>query len=911
MERLRSLLVRLGFMGGYERVEMEVDEELRFHLVKRTEANIATGMGPKEARADALRRFGRVETIRREGKRILAGPSPSPLRRTIHDALLRDLSHAIRQFRRNPRFALLVVLILALGIGANTAIFSIADSLLLKTLPVREPDRLALLSDESMWPSWTYRLWREIRNRPGLFAGSFAWDADRLVLDSGGQTDPVEGLFASGEIFRVLGVTPVLGRAFTEADDQRGGGPEGPVALVSYGFWQRRYGGATDVIGRSVMIERVPFTIIGVTPASFFGPEVGRTFDVIVPLGTEALVRRRASLYVLPNRGGLRIMVRLRPGQNVEEATQTLNAVKPSILRATMLESWNAEQRSRYMPEPWTVVAAAKGSSSLRTSSQQPLTVLMFVVVLVLFLACANVANLMLARATARRHELSVRRGLGASRFRLARQFLVESLLLAGVGAALGLALARWGSRLLVAQLSSMASTVFLDLPLDWRVLGFSAAAAVGTALLSGTAPALSVTRVQAAEALKQGGPAVAGRRRAGLGNVLVVAQVALSLVLVVAAGLFVRTFSSLATLDVGFDRNRVLVVRVDTVNSEVQPTERLEVIGQIRQAVASIPGAALSAVGMGSPIGPDGIWMHRVDLTEGPSIPEEESWIYANYVTPDWFATYGTRVLAGRDFTHSDGAQSPLVAIVNEAFVRRFLDGRNPLGSNIRSENLGVSVEIVGMVEDVVYRSQRDPMTPMLYLPLAEKSKAGFQHDPPWPLSVSIRAEGGSPTMLVRSAEAAIRRIDPDFSLAARPISDHVDSRLVQERFLAILSSCFGALALLLAGLGLFATTSYAVAQRRAEVGIRMALGAAPGAVVRLVLRRVALLVGLGVVIGGVFSLWAAPLTRTLLFSLEPRDPVTFIAASGVLAMVGALAGWMPAWRAARIDPNTALRNT
>jgi hypothetical protein len=310
----------------------------------------------------------------------------------------------------------------------------------------------------------------------------------------------------------------------------------------------------------------------------------------------------------------------------------------------------------------------------------------------------------------------------------------------------------------------------------------------------------------------------------------------------------------------------------------------------------------------MATPVSLSGVWMLEVAVAERPVGEGDTQWIYANYVTPGWFETLGTRLIAGRGFTPSDGEHTPLVAIVNEAFVDRFLDGRSPLESSIRSESLGASLQIVGMVEDVVYRSQREPMAPMVYLPLAEMSKEAFAHNPPWPVSVGIRTEAGSPAALTRSVVTALNRIDPDFSLSVRPISDQADSKLVQERFLAILSSAFGVLALLIAGLGLFAMTSYAVAQRRAEVGIRMVMGAAPEDVVWLVLRRVGLLVGLGVAFGGALSFWAAPLIQSLLFGLEPRDPLTFVGAAAILVVVGALAGWLPARSASRTDPKTTL---
>jgi predicted permease len=825
----------------------------------------------------------------------------------VLNSIWQDVTYAQRLMRRSPVITLAAVASLALGIGANTAVFSITDSLVLRTLPVRQPDRLALVSGGD-WPAWSYPIWEEIRDRPYLFEGSFAWDYDRMNIAAGGQAEFVEGIFASGRFFDVLGVPTVVGQPLTEANDRRVGGPDCRVAVISYGFWQRQFGGAADVVGRSLMIERVAFTIVGVTPPKFFGPDVGRAFDVIVPLSAEPLIRGRESGVENPRRTSLGIMVRLKTGQTIDGATAALRGVQPLIREATLPTSWNAQQQSRYMRQPWTLLPAASGRSSMRTRFQQPLTVLTVVVALVLLIACANVANLLLARATGRTHELRMRRSLGASRTRLARQFLVESMMLASMGAAVGLILAMWSSPLLVGQLSTMTSAVFLDLQLNWRVLGFCAGIAMGTTMLFGTAPAFFAARVRASDILKEVGSGLAGARRAGPGSAIVIAQVALSLVLVFAGLLFVRTFSTLATLDLGFDQDRLLVVDIDAENSSMPPAEHLDVVARIRRAAASVPGVAHAAVGLKTPTSAGGVWMLGVELAEGPAAGEEE-YIYANFVTTDWFAAYGTRMLAGRAFTERDGVSDPIVAIVNEDFARRFLGGGSPLGLGIRTQTFRSPIEIVGVVEDVVYRSLREPATPMVYLPLAEMSKPGFHHDPPPPISVGVRAESGSPAMLIRAVASAIEQVDPSFTMTLRPLTDHVDARLVQERILSILSSFFAVLAVLLAGVGLFGMTSYTVARRRAEIALRMAIGAGPEHVVRMVLRRVATLVGVGIIIGAVMSFWAARFAEALLFGLEPRDPVTFVAAACVLAAVGALAGWIPARRATCADPMELLK--
>jgi predicted permease len=559
------------------------------------------------------------------------------------------------------------------------------------------------------------------------------------------------------------------------------------------------------------------------------------------------------------------------------------------------------------MREPWTLQPAATGRSTLRTLYRRPLAIIAVVVALVLAVACANIANLLLARATARRHELGVRRALGASRLRLARQFLVESLLLSAVGAALGLIFARWSSGLLVNQLSS---TAYLDLPLDWRVLGYSGAATVVTALLFGTAPAFRASRVQATEALKEDGRSLLGRRHTRVADALVVAQVALSLALVVAAGLFVGTFSALATRNVGFDRGPLLVVDVDANDAGVQPAESPEVVERMRQAAATVPGVARAAASTVTPLGGD-VSLRRIDVPGRSSIPESERWVYANFVSPDWFATYGTRLLAGREFTHRDGADLPAAAIVNETFARRFLGDGSPLGRLIRQgiPSYGAPMEVVGLVEDVVYRSIRDSAAPIVYLPLTMTE--AYRHDPPLHVKISVRAASGSPAMLTKSVADAISQVDPDFALTFHLLADQVDAGLAQERLLAILSSFFGTLALLLAAVGLYGVVAYTASRRRGEIGIRLTLGAAPGRVVGMVLRHVSVLVGAGVVIGCALSMWVTRFAESPLFGLEARDPVTFATATVVLASVALLAASLPARRAARIDPMTVLRES
>jgi predicted permease len=536
---------------------------------------------------------------------------------------------------------------------------------------------------------------------------------------------------------------------------------------------------------------------------------------------------------------------------------------------------------------------------------------ILVVVALVLVIACANIANLLLARATARRHELSVRMALGAPKWRLARQLLVESLVLSVGGALLGLLFATWGSRLLVAQLSTQVSRVVLDLSLDWRVLAFTAAVTTVTALLFGTAPAFRAAAVAPIDALKEHGRTPSGDSRLSVSSGLVVAQVALSLVLIVGAGLFVRTFSRLATLRLGFDRERILVVNVNVMRSRVDPLMRTDLFAKLADAVAAVPGVANAAASIVTPVS-GSTWNNRVQVPGAPEMSDRDRSSLVNLLTPGWFATYGTRILAGRDIDARDTAAAPHVALVNEAFVRRFLPGRNPLGATIEfpsgTAQTTPSCTIIGVVEDAVYRNLREPIRPTLYQPLAQYNASRF----PLPgASLSLRSLGREPALLSRSVAAALTSVDPDLAFSFRPLEDQVRASLIQERIVAMVSAFFGGLALLLAGLGLYGVTSYAVSRRRAEIGIRMALGAAPGGVVRLVLTRVTVLVAIGIAVGAAVSIWASSFVSTLLYGLEPRDPATMAGAAVTLACIGALAGWLPAYRASRIDPAQVLRDS
>jgi putative ABC transport system permease protein len=885
-----------GRLFGRRRLERELDAELRDHYERQVADHLAAGVPEPEARRRARLALGGDDHIK-EQCRDARGT------RWVEN-IFQDLRYGVRILAKARVFTVMAVLSLALGIGANTAIFSIVNGVLLRTLPVRAPERLLLLKGGS----WTNPIWEQIRERQTtLFDGAVAWGEEQFDLAAGGPSQPVDGLWVNGGFFDVLGVPFVLGRTFLPEDDRRGGGPNGPVAVISHRFWQRHFGGAPDVIGRSLPLNRVSFTIVGVTTPAFTGPVTGRSFDVAVPLGAEPLVRGKESWLDARSTWWLDIMARLKPGATIADATRTLRAVQPQIRQAT-LPDWPPSELKGYLGDPFELVPGSAGAPQFREQYRQPLLILMVTVGLVLVIACANIANLMLARANARRHELSLRRAMGASGPRLARQLLTESLLLAGGGAVLGLLFAVWGSRLLVGQLTTFRETVFVDLSLDWRALAFTTLVAAGTALLFGLAPALRASRVDPGEAMKEQGRTIAGERHRMLGQPLVVVQVALSLVLLVGAGLFIRTFVTLTHQNLGFDPDGLLILGVDVQRTGVLPEDRPALYGRIEAAVRRVPGVANAAVSMIPPVSGMG-WNDNVEVPGGRAVAGRERSAWLNGVSPHWFETYRVRLIAGRRFAESDRTGAPSVAIVNRAFATKFVGAANPIGRIVRRIGIGdpakpvPELQIVGVIETTPYNQLRESTPAVVYLPLA-------QAEATWPSqTLTVRASISNPALVTRSVADAVASVDPNVSLTFVPMTELIGGMAVRERVLAILSGFFGALALLLAGIGLYGVTSYSVSRRRTEIGVRMALGADAAAVVRLVMARLALLLSVGLVAGIVTSLWASTFVRALLYGLEPNDPMTLVAAALVLTIVAAVAAWLPARRAARIDPARVLR--
>lgn len=823
----------------------------------------------------------------------------------------RDLRFAFRLMRQTPIVSSVALLSLALGIGANVAIFSLVNALLLKTLPVHQPEQLVLLTEpQPEFPDrppasyWTNPQWEFLRDHSEFLDGILATGAPIFNLNTSGERRPAMGLLVSGRFFDVLGVTPHIGRLFANDDDRRGGGSAGPVAVVSYAFWQRELGGNAAALGRTLSLDGHAFTIIGVTPPGFLGIDVGRSFDVAVPLGTEPIISGAETRLDRRSSWWLRIAGRLKPGQTIAEAEAQLRGRQQALREATVPPDWRADFRE-YLGEPFTFTAAATGVSDLRLRYRRPLLVLLGIAGFVLLIACANMANLLLAQSVARQRELAVRLSLGASRWQLVQQLLVENLVLSTIGALAGLVTALWASRLLVGMLSTSNSVVTYDLSIDWRVLGFTTAVGVGTALLFGVAPAMRSTRVQPADALRNHARGVvAGRSRFNPGHMLVGLQIALSFVLVLGASLFVRTLLTLTTQDFGFQTSHVLIASVDLRRTLLAAAERPQFLDRLRERVATTPGVQAAALSVVTPISQN-MWNTTVEVAGYDAPDGDRRNAYMNAVTPGYLSLMGTPILTGRDVAHTDRTGSPRVALVNEAFTRKYFKSANPLGQTFLRRTGPTStmrLQVVGLVADAKYADLREAAQPTIYLPWLQEPSTGST------AMLSVRASG--PADAFRSAVlAAIMDAEKEAVVTFRAFDADIRAATRQERMIASLSAVFGGLALLLAAIGLYGVMSYAVTRRRNEIGIRMALGAERGAIMRLVFGHVVIVTICGLVVGIAVAIGAGKFVNSLLYGLTTTDSTMIAIAAATLAIAAGLAGYLPARRAARVDPMVALR--
>lgn len=872
----------------------DLDRELAFHLDETADRLVAEGMTPDDAAREARRRFGHRPLVRERTRD--AGIV------TWLESLLGDVRYALRTLARTPTFTAIAILSLALGIGANIAIFSLVDAVLLRTLPVAEPERLVALNmGQGTGDVFTNPLWEAIRDRQLAFDGVFAFGADQFNLAPSGEARIVEGEYVSGGFFPTLGVRPLLGRLLGPADDQRGCPG---VAVVSRGFWQAVLGGRADVAGETLTLNRQPFTIVGVAPGEFTGVEVGRAPQVYVPICTEPLLDGAPGYLDERSTWWLQLIGRLPAGVTAAQADAQLQAIAPDVFLSTLPTGWGAESLNNYRKRTLATSPAARGFSEIRARYETALTILMAVVATVLLIACANVANLLLARAAARERELSLRLAIGASRGRLIRQVLTESLLLAGAGALLGLALAYWGRGLLLGLLADARTTVVLDLPLDGRLLLFTLGVAVLTGLLFGLGPAWRSVRQDPQQALKVAGPtgtSAPAVLRASRG--LVVLQVALSLVLVSTAGLLLGTFRSLATLDPGFDPAGVVLARLNFGPLGLSDAHRAAASTELLARLRALPGVVSASASVLTPVSGAG-WNSFV-MTEGYTpASQEDNLVWFNGVADGYFATMGTPLLAGRDFTTADGPGGPQVALVNQALARKLFGGANPLGRRITVQGgrgQGPPIEVVGVVGNAKYRSLRDDDPPTAYIPWTQADHIGG-------LNFEVRSREGAGRVASQVAAEAVAVL-PGASVVMSTLSGQLSTSLARERLLAALSGFFGGLALLLALIGLYGTMAYNVTRRRKEIGIRVALGASRARLARMILGDALRLVAFGLVLGGMATVAATRLVGAFLYARTPLDPVTLGFAVLTVVLVGVAAGAVPALRATRQDPQAVLR--
>ncbi len=895
IRQLRGWLVRLFGIFQRARRDREFAEELESNLAMHIEDNLRAGMSPEEARRSALLKLGGVTLAQERGRE--QGGLP------MMETLGQDLRFGLRMLRKHPGFSLIAVISLALGIGANTAIFSLIDAVLLKMLPVERPEQLYLIQNvgprRQFGGAPPYPCFEQFRDRAQSFTGLAAFTMHTPKLRIDGQLEEVPGQFVSGNYFSLLGVRAALGRTVGPADDTMPGqgGPDGLVAVISHKYWSRRFGRDPAVIGKVVQFGRDPVTIIGVTPPEFYGLFPGAEINVTMPMmaaGAEPLTEKTNWWF--------QAVGRLKPEVPVEQARAELDSIFQAYMDGT---NFNAEMRRDAFARI-ELASASRGLNTLRRQFSRPLQALMAIVALVLLIACANVANLLLARAATRRKEFAVRLALGASRFRLARQLLTESLLLVGLGGLLGLMFARLGSAFLASFFATGQGRLFVSLPLDYRLLLFTAGVALLTVLIFGLAPALQATRVDPQPALKDSASATT-RARARFGKLLVVAQIALSLPLLVGAGLFLRTLSNLKNIDAGFQPEGVVTIRVQPVGATYSGERLANLWKEMTERVARLPGVRSVSLSSLSPLdgGDRGV---MVDISGFTPRAAKDKEIRMNQVSPDYFQTFGIALKQGRGFTEADSENAPRVALLNEAAARFYFGDRSPLGSqaqfyNPQREQAPSPYEIIGVVKDTRSQNLREPDTRAIYLPRAQA------RDRLRGLTLAARAEGGL-SELTRAIGDQLRAVGPDILLSnVATLSEQVDQSLLQERLVATLSLFFGVLALALACIGLYGVMSYDVARRTNEIGIRMALGADAQRVVRLVLRQTMAWVAFSVIIGLGAALATTRWVDSLLFGLNPNDPLTIGLAVALLLSVAAVAGYLPARRAARVDPLVALR--
>ncbi len=901
-------------MSRRKRMMEDLDQDIRDYIERETQDNIERGLSPEEARYAALRKFGNVTRVKEETWEVWSF--------VWLEQLWQDVRYGLRMLRKSRGLTAVAILTLALGVGANTAIFTLINTIMLKLLPVKNPKQLVLLT----WTlgrgsfditntgysglSFSYPLVERLRSQNQFFSSVFGfvpmgWGKDDVNFSVAGQAGMAAGAMVTGGYFPGLGIVPVLGRVITDAD-MKENAPR--VAVISYDYWTRRFGRTPSAAGKAVALNGVPFTIVGVAPPDFFGLQPNYKPDVWIPLVPEARLGPwgmpppdSLRIFTRPDWWWVMVVARIKPGVTEEQALAAAKLV--------FLQSAAAAVKTVFKPGDAPQLEfrpASRGLDTLRGQFSRSLWILTVVVGLVLLIACANIATLLLARDAARRKEIGVRLALGAHRLRLIRQLLTESLLLSGTGSALGLLIATWGSSALLLLLSSSGQTIPLEPRIDTTVLGFTAGVATLTGLLFGLAPALHSTRADVIPTLKETSSGLTDPRSGlRLGNALVVVQVALSLVLLVGAGLFVRTLVNLEHVNLGFNRNNLLVFTIDPIKSGYEGQRAFDVLERVRERLQGVPGVQAVTLSGNRPLtgwGSDG----PIAIEGYQAAPGRQMQTEFQTVGPDFCQTMDIKLLMGRCINQRDTARSRKVAVVEEAMARYYFSDSNPIGRRFSfsdTRNPADFFEIVGVVQNTRYRNLRAADSRTFYIPYNQTS---------WPavaMNFEVRTVG-DPGGFVSAVRRALREIDPDLALADVTTQTQLMTQAIwQERMFAVLCTMFGFLALLLASIGLYGLMAYSVSRRTQEIGIRMALGAKRADVLFMILKRSSILVAVGTVAGLGAALGMARLIASELYGLKPSDPPMLGLATLFMLTVAALAAYLPARRAMKIDPMVALR--
>jgi putative ABC transport system permease protein len=900
---LHSLFQGLQSLFRKQAIEREMDEELNAFVDASAQDKRNRGLTAQEADREARVEMGSRNAVKHHIR--------SEAWESKFEIFARGLWYGVRSLARSPGFTAVAVLTFALGIGANAAIFQLLDAVRLRSLPVQNPEQLTLLhladttgkrgSQSNYYSSMNNPLWEYIRDHQHVFSQVLAFSSTGLGLTEGDHQRVVPGLFVSGDFFHVLGVQPALGRVFSAADDQPGCGASG--AVVSYGFWQSYLKGDPRVIGQTLPIGRHAVPIVGVTAAGFTGPEIGARFDIAVPICSQAAYWTEGNWLDASANWWLAVMGRLKPGDSLATANAGLQSFSPGAFAGSLRKDYPTENVRDYLRFRLVAEPASGGVSWLRDQYSSPLWMLLGLAGFVLLIACANLANLMLARGSARVREFALRMSLGATQGRLIWQLLWESLLIVFLGAMSGLLLASFLSKALLGLLSTLADTTFLDMHPDWRLLGFTALLATITVLLFGLLPALKTTRLAPIEAMKSHSPRAGGRENNRLRRGLVVTQVALSLVLVTGAVLFARTLTNLRNVDTGFREDQVLVAQIDLsrVAAERRPAARKEIIDRLRnlagvQSVSEVNILPLSGA--------------RTDnLVWAAGEPRKSAFdTLFNQVGKGYFQTLDTPLVAGRDFGDQDTASSPKVAIVNQQFAMQLGKGPNLVGQQIRRQATAApfdpetTFEIVGVVKNTKYSNLREKWQPIVYLPIAQ-TKAPEAYD-------QVIIHTGLPLAdFTPTVRRTVNEVTPGVDVDLQVFKTGIQESLLPERLMATLSGFFGLLAALLTAVGLFGMISFLVARRTHEIGVRMALGAHRGHVLTSVLRETLTLTVVGICVGLPIMFGVTHVIASMLFGVQPYDLRSLGVAVLALFAVSLAAAYIPARRAASVDPMVALR--